>query len=256
MIYRLDLHLHTDRSPDSRTTLSQAVERAKKRNIDAIAVCDHNRCAPQEVFDQPLRDGVLLVPGVEYSTEVGHLLGLFLQKRVSVPGVEDGRVSFADAAAAIHAAGGKCVLAHPYELTHHSTAEITAQIDRIAPLLDGIEIFNCRATKKRRNANALAREAAERLQDPILTAGSDAHTLREIGRAYAVVEADELTVDALRKGLVYPVDYHCEKCPQMALAQSRLVFLKKTHSKPKSYLKWCAYAGLCLLRAVKGVFQS
>ena len=54
MTYRLDLHLHTDLSLDSRVTLTQAVQKAKEKHIDAIAVCDHNRCAPQEVFDRPL----------------------------------------------------------------------------------------------------------------------------------------------------------------------------------------------------------
>ena len=98
MIYRLDLHLHTELSPDSRITLAQAVQKAKKTHIHALAVCDHNRCAPQEVFENPLRDGVLLIPAVEYSTEVGHLLGLFLQTPCHVSGEESGRVRFDDAA--------------------------------------------------------------------------------------------------------------------------------------------------------------
>ena len=119
---RLDLHFHTSASPDSRMTLSQAVAAAKKRGVCALAVSDHNRCAPQEVFDKTLRDGVLLIPAVEYSTEAGHLLGLFLQRPCCCPNEETGRVCFSDAAAAIHDAGGLCVLAHPYELTRHSVA--------------------------------------------------------------------------------------------------------------------------------------
>lgn len=255
MIYRLDLHLHTELSPDSRITLAQAVRKAKAKHIHAIAVCDHNRCAPQEVFENPLRDGVLLIPSVEYSTEAGHLLGLFLQKPCNVVGEESGRVRFDDAAAAIHGAGGKCVLAHPYELTHHSVEEISAQIASREAELDGIEIFNCRATKKRKHANDLARAAAERFSSPVLmSAGSDSHTLREIGGAYVAVEADELTADALCAALISPVSYRCGKCRHMALAKSRLTRLKKSHAGLSSYLKWCAYAGVCLVRTVKGVF--
>ena len=179
---RLDLHLHTQASSDSRMTLSQAVAAAKRRGICALAVSNHNCCAPQEVFDKPLRDGVLLIPAVEYSTEAGHLLGLFLQRPCRCPNEEAGRVRFSDAAAAIHDAGGLCVLAHPYELTRHSVEEISAQIVQNEPLLDGIEIFNCRATKKRANANALAKAAAERCAKPVLqTAGSDAHIPAEVG---------------------------------------------------------------------------
>lgn len=255
MTYRLDLHLHTTCSPDSRITFADAVLAAKKKHIDALAVCDHNGCAPQEIFDRPLRDGVLLIPGVEYSTEAGHLLGLFLREPVRVPDEETGRVAFADASAAIRAAGGLAVLAHPYELTNHSVSRISERITEHAAMLDGIEVCNARATKKRRNANVLAREAAERFFRPILmTAGSDAHTIREIGGAYVEVKADELTVQALRDALGSPVAYHCGKCRFTALAQSRLTYLKKTRAGLRSYLKWCFYAGLCLLRAVKGWF--
>lgn len=256
MIYRLDLHLHTEFSPDSRISFTQAVQAAKQHNLHALAICDHNRCAPQEIFDQPLRDGVLLIPAVEYSTEAGHLLGLFLKTPCRTPGEETGRVRFSDAAAAIHAAGGKCVLAHPYELTHHSVEEISAQIITHASELDGIEIFNRRATKKRSNANALARAAAECFSAPVLlTAGSDAHTVGEIGGAYVCVEADSLRADALCAGLFSPVSFHCGKCRHMALAKSRLIRLQKKHAGFKSYLKWCAFAGVCLARTVKGVFQ-
>lgn len=256
MIYRLDLHLHTALSPDSSVTLADAVRKAKEKHIDALAVCDHNRCVPDEVFDRPLRDGVLLIPGAEYCTEAGHLLGLFLRKPCRVPGEESGRVAFADASAAIRAAGGICVLAHPYELTQRSVAEIDARIAANEALLDGIEVCNARATKKRKNANALAREAAERCSKPILTtAGSDAHTRREIGGAYVEVEAAALTADALRAALEAPVSYSCGKCRHTALAQSRLTHLRKKKSGWKAYLKWCVYAGVCLLRAVKGVFR-
>ncbi len=256
MTYRLDLHLHTEASPDSRVTLAQAVRKAKEKHIDAIAVCDHNRCAPQEVFDRPLRGGVLLLPGVEYSTEAGHLLGLFLRERVAVPGEETGRVRLADASAAIRAAGGIAVLAHPYELTQRSVEEISARIAENEFLLDGVEICNSRATKKRRNANDLARAAAERFSRPVLTtAGSDAHTKREIGGAYVEVEAERLTADALRAALASPLSHHCGKCCHTALAQSRLTRLRTANAGPRSYLKWCVYAGLCLLRAVKGWFQ-
>lgn len=256
MIYRLDLHLHTELSPDSRVTLAQAVRKAKEKHIDAIALCEHNRCAPQEVFDRPLRDGVLLIPGVEYSTEAGHLLGLFLREPVTVPGEETGRVRIADASAAIRAAGGIAVLAHPYELTNRSVDRITDRIAENGALLDGIEVCNCRATKKRKKANDLAYAAAQRFPRPMLmTAGSDAHTKREIGGASVEVKADELTADALRAALAAPVSFDCGKCRHTALAQSRLNYLKTKKAGPKSYLKWCVYAGLCLLRAVKGWFQ-
>ena len=87
-----------------------------------------------------------------------------------------------------------------------------------------------------------------------MTAGSDAHTIREIGGAFVEVEADELSAQALRAALASPVSYCCGKCRHSALAQSRLTYLKKTKTGLRSYLKWCVYAGVCMLRMVKGWF--
>lgn len=255
MKYRLDLHLHTENSPDSRLTLAEAVKQAKRRGIDALAVSDHNRCPAEAVFASPLRDGVLLIPSVEYSTEIGHLLGLFLNRPCHVEGEECGHVRFSDAAQAIHQAGGLCVLAHPYELTRLTPEEITAQIQENASFLDGMEIFNCRATKKRKNANALAAEAVRLFNPPLLrTAGSDAHTKKEVGGASVTVEAEALTLPAVREALSSPVEFSCGKCRHLAIARSQFVRLRKEKAGVKAYCRWLLFAGICLLRSMKGVF--
>ena len=255
MKYRLDLHTHTEGSPDSRNTLEEMTAAAAKKGIHALAVTDHNRCS--RIFEDTRINGVLLIPGVEYSTECGHLLGLFLKKPCHAEGEETGRVKFSQAAAAIHEAGGLCVLAHPYELTQHTEEEISTSIRKNAPLLDGIEIFNCRASKKRKNANELAKKAAEKLEQPVLqTAGSDAHTPKEIGGAFVTVEAEELTAAALRTALEKPIDYSCGRCPHMAIAESQRVKLCRKKAGLSAWLRWTAFAGICLLRQLKGAFSS
>ena len=255
MKYRLDLHVHSQASPDGRMTLAQIAERAKKRGVDAVAICDHNRCTEQALFAPVTMDGVLFIPSVEYSTEAGHLLGLFLEHPCRVSGEEHGRVLFSEAATAIHEAGGLCVLAHPYELTNRSISEISQAISQQAPLLDGIEIFNCRATKKRSQANALAAEAARGLKPTLLrTAGSDAHTPREVGRAWVCVEANALSLPALRAALANPLDFSCGKCPHMSIARSQLTHIYKDRKGPAAYAKWLVLVAVCALRALKGVF--
>ena len=255
MKYRLDLHTHSEASMDSRNRLEDMTETAAERGIHALAVTDHNHCSP--IFEQTLQNGVLLIPGVEYSTECGHLLGLFLEAPCHAEGEENGRVKFTEAAEAIHRAGGLCVLAHPYELTRHTAEEISAAIRKNESLLDGIEIFNCRAAKKRKDANLLAKKAAENFRKPVLqTAGSDGHTLKEIGGASVTVEAEELTLPALKKALENPAEYSCGRCPHMAIAKSQWVKLRKKKAGFAAYLRWMAFAGLCMLRTLKGVFSS
>ena len=72
----LDLHLHSQASPDGRMTVEEIAAAARARGLHGVAVCDHDvvYTGPTEV------DGVLLIPGVEFSTEHGHLLGLFVRQ--------------------------------------------------------------------------------------------------------------------------------------------------------------------------------
>ena len=250
MNYRLDLHVHTAASPDSRSSLEALTAAAKRRGIDAFAVCDHNRA----FYPSSTVDGVLLIPGVEYSTEHGHLLGLFLEAPCHVPGEETGRVPFSEAVQAIHQSGGLCVVAHPFEHTNRTSEELAACLDAHRAVLDGIEGYNCRAVKKRRDANRLAQQAAKRL-GLLCTAGSDAHLPGELGRATVTVAAETLTLPALREALAQPVSFSCGKCRHLALAKSQFIRLRRTGAAPKAYLRWCAFAGLCVLRALKGAIS-
>jgi len=108
-IYRVDLHLHTAASPDGRSSLEGIAKAAKAAGLDAIAVTDHDLCTPVPAA----LEGVLLIPGCEVSTRAGHITGLFLER--PLPLAELGRLPAPeDAVAAIRAAGGLAVLAHPY----------------------------------------------------------------------------------------------------------------------------------------------
>ena len=66
----LDLHLHSKASFDGRMGIEEIAALAKARGLDGVAICDHDvvYTGPTEV------DGVLILPGVEFSTEYGHLL--------------------------------------------------------------------------------------------------------------------------------------------------------------------------------------
>ena len=140
MELRLDLHIHSERSPDGCMTLAEIAARARAAGLNGAAVCDHDRTL-EEVPEFP---DFLLIPGVEVSTEYGHLLGLFVREPI-------GTRKFAEAVERIRGQGGLAVLAHPFE---HSRD--TGRIAPIAPLLDGVEVWNSRAERKIADANALA----------------------------------------------------------------------------------------------------
>ena len=104
MELKIDLHIHSERSPDGCMTLAEIAARARAAGLDGAAVCDHDRTL-EEVPEFP---DFLLIPGVEVSTEYGHLLGLFVREPI-------GTRRFAEAVERIHSQGGLAVLAHPFE---------------------------------------------------------------------------------------------------------------------------------------------
>ncbi len=177
-LFRADLHVHTDASPDGRSPLAAIARAARRAGLDAVAVTDHDLCTP---VPETL-EGVLLIPGCEVSTAAGHVTGLFLERPLDLAAL--GRLPPPEeAAAAIRAAGGLAVLAHPF---HRPGAEP--------------EAVNARACFKVPDANRRAAALAGQRGLP-QAGGSDAHDAAEVGNAFTELEAEALTLPALRAAL-------------------------------------------------------
>jgi predicted metal-dependent phosphoesterase TrpH len=72
----VDLHAHTaPRSNCSRTTLEELVASARARGLDALCITEHDvRWPDEELADASRLLGFPLIPGVELTTDVGHVL--------------------------------------------------------------------------------------------------------------------------------------------------------------------------------------
>ncbi len=72
----IDLHAHTSpRSSCSRTTLEELVATARARGLDALCITEHDVMWPDdELADASRMLDFPLIPGVELSTDVGHVL--------------------------------------------------------------------------------------------------------------------------------------------------------------------------------------
>ncbi|WP_234117566.1 CehA/McbA family metallohydrolase [Clostridium hydrogenum] len=69
-------HIHTLNS-DGKDTLEAMAEAAKKHNIDAICLTDHNTMAGYENFDKVYEvNGVKIIKGIEYTTFYGHIIAI------------------------------------------------------------------------------------------------------------------------------------------------------------------------------------
>lgn len=168
---RVDMHLHTSHSFDSLSDPDAVVRVALARGIDRICVTDHNEIsAALELRDRyPGR----IIVGEEVKTAEGvDVIGLFLHERI--PKGTPAR----ECCERIKEQGGLVYVPHPFAGGKGGGGRILPEIE---DLIDVMEGFNARIHFRRLNEAAVA-WAGER--NIALGAGSDAHTLREVGRAY------------------------------------------------------------------------
>lgn len=176
---RADLHMHSTYS-DGTATIQQVLQYAQQQtNLDVIALTDH------DVIDGALRARDLwskgqyrfdFIVGEEISTRSGHLLALFIEKRIQ-PGL-----SMEESIDLIHAQGGLAIVAHPLnQIFRHSCPRYV--LDRIkaseSVWLDGIETWN--ASFCGIYANRVAMQSNREQYGWPELGNSDAHTLRAIG---------------------------------------------------------------------------
>ena len=228
----LDLHIHSAASYDGCLTPAQIVAAARAAGLDGAAICDHDTMPDLTGVEVP--GDFLLIPGIELSTDLGHILGLFLEKKPAYSGK-----SAVAAVDAIHEAGGLAVLAHPFQRSRDEA--------RLTPLLgkiDGVEVFNARAARKIPEANDLARAFCER-HGLAPFAGSDAHVLREIGNGRLCVEAPSPERSAVREAILNGGTASGINGRHVDVAKSQKTKLKKRGGGMKAYGKWALFAIKC-----------
>ena len=169
---RIDLHCHTYHSRDSLMTYDALLRSMDRRGIDMIAVTDHNTIAGALALHARAPDRFVI--GEEIKTTQGELIALFLTDEVP-PGL-----SPEETISHIHAQGALVGASHPFDRLRGDAIGL-ANLERIRAELDFLEVFNARTTFSR--DNRLAREMAARWGLPG-SAGSDAHSPSEVGRAY------------------------------------------------------------------------
>ncbi len=238
MKLKIDTHIHSEKSTDSRQTAAEIAAAGLRCGIDGVIVCDHD--IPYDGAQKI--DGIYFLPGIEISTEFGHLLGICIEKPVAPTR------NFAEAVKRIKDANGLAVLAHPYENHRYKKTDIDGRLRKIASDLDGIEVFNSRAAQFVKDANAFAASAAAAYDKPTF-AGSDAHIPCEIGGSFVEIEVTAPTCENIRNALGKKGNslftYGTSK--RINTAKSQFIKLRKTSAPFKRYLKFSLFAAKCLL---------
>lgn len=201
-VMRMDLHMHTEVSHDCKTALRDIPAWMLRTNTRAIAVTDHDqqRGGPELqhiIRDMGLDDRLSVICGEEVTTSEGELIGLFLKERI-----EKG-LSPEETVRQIKAQGGLVLLQHGFDPLKRYRLRPAATA-RIADQIDIVETFNSRLSRHHWNRVAAKWGKARGLP---FSAGSDAHTLRDIGEAWVetpfrLIHTPNDLLEALREGEV------------------------------------------------------
>lgn len=199
MPYHFDLHCHSFFSADGVSSPESLIASARSRGLHGFAITDHNTCEAVDYLlskglmradGQPV-DGFLIIPGVEVTTDEGHLLCL----GASLPNLK-GRPA-AEVCDLIHAAGGLAIPPHPYDIFRAGIRR--AVLDTLP--IDALEVFNAATTFHRYNKKAY-KYAQERGLP--MTCSSDAHHEDAVGAAYTVLETADFTLRGVLEQVVRP----------------------------------------------------
>lgn len=185
MEQRFDLHIHSRHSFDCETPLTAIFESARRRGLSGLAVTDHDCFLGSEQALESAPPDLLIVPGVELTTEFGHILCYFLKEDPWKSGLQKndrGFVPFAEVQAFAKSQDALLFAAHPYRGNRFT--------ESLLPLLCGVEAFNGGNTPRKQWANEKAMDLAVRAHLPV-TAGSDAHVPAQIGTAARIFDLPE-----------------------------------------------------------------
>ena len=201
-----DLHVHTSYSDGWPSPMEVVDHVTLHSDLDVVAITDHDTiegALRADDYARRTRSPVTVIVGEEVSSRQGHILGLFLERKIR-PGL-----SAAATIDEIHCQGGLAIAAHPFWRTErmaerfrgpvHGTGWLAAELD-----FDAVEVEN--STPGLGLANRLARRLAE-AAGLAAVGGSDAHILEAVGKSATSFRGHSARAlrSAIEKGTTRPV---------------------------------------------------
>ncbi|MGC8581756.1 MAG: CehA/McbA family metallohydrolase [Thermoplasmata archaeon] len=181
-MYKIDLHVHTIYSVDSAITPEEIISYCKIKNLDGVAITDHNTLEGFNTVGKIIKKaGLIVIPGEEISTSQGHLIALFINEKI-----ERG-MDYIESIKRIHMQHGIAIAPHPYRSPHKVYKK------ELLENIDGIETINGRSSNRE---NRKAKKLAMNMNLPGL-GGSDCHNAPALGNAYTVIYSPSSTLESI-----------------------------------------------------------
>ena len=172
-LIEVDLHMHTDHSPDCATPVEVLLETARDRGLGAIAITDHNEVSgalEARRIAEGMDDIKVIVAEEVKTAEQGEVIGLFLEEKIPKG------MTMAETIAAIRAQDGLVYVPHPFD-RFHSVPDYEHLLDMVEEI-DVLEVFNPRVALTAFNEEA---ERFARKYRIVPGAGSDSHVAQGLG---------------------------------------------------------------------------
>lgn len=193
-LLKADLHIHTTYSMDCKTSLEDIINQCLKIGINCIAVADHGTAEGASKMQEMAPFTVIVAE--EILTPYGEIIGMFLKETIP------SGISAEQAVSRIRAQGALVGVPHPFDI-FRGIGLGNKIVTEIAEELDFVEVFNARSLLTRYSTKA--RIFAQKHGIPG-SAGSDAHTVGEIGNAYVEMpefNGKEEFLQSLAKGKIF-----------------------------------------------------
>jgi predicted metal-dependent phosphoesterase TrpH len=172
-LIEVDLHMHTDHSPDCATPVDVLLQTARDRGLGAIAITDHNEVSGALEARRIAAEmgGIEVIVAEEVKTaEQGEVIGLFLEEKIPRG------MTMAETIAEIRRQGGLVYVPHPFD-RFHSVPDYEHLLE-IVEEVDILEVFNPRVALTAFNEEA---ERFARKYRIVPGAGSDSHVAQGLG---------------------------------------------------------------------------
>ncbi len=215
--WKIELHCHTAASKDSLVRVKKLIEVARNRGLDRLAITDHNTI--EGALYAKTIDPELIIIGEEILTTKGELLAFFVQEEIP-KGLKP-----LEAINLLKNQNAFISVSHPYDRLRHGWE--LEDLREITPFIDAIEIFNARSFTSSINEKAQIYATENYL---LGTVGSDAHTLKEVGKATQLV-SPFTDRDTFKQALMSSEPIEAYSSPSIRFSSTYAKLMKKIFGK-------------------------
>ncbi|MEF8848038.1 MAG: CehA/McbA family metallohydrolase [Candidatus Thermoplasmatota archaeon] len=181
---KLDLHVHSKYSDDAKGSTKDIIKNIKKKGLDGFALTDHNSLKGVKKALKYKDKDFIIIPGVEVSTNEGHLLALNVHENIKK------RLPLEETIEEIKSKGGTPVVPH---LFRSMSGIKEKNLEKTTDKITSIEVFNACSLPK---TNVKTAKIAKKYNLGG-TGGSDAHSPEYAGYSYTTLDINSHDIDSI-----------------------------------------------------------